>query len=158
MTEGYIQIMIDSLDKKLVILDKIMEINKRQYEVSSAQPFDSQKYDEIMDEKGKLIDEINLLDEGFTSTYDIIKEEINAEPAKYRDKVLLLQELVRKAVDKGVEVEVQEKRNKNSLEASISMTRKELQQKRISRNVALQYYKSSQKINNVDPQLMDKKK
>ena len=38
------------------------------------------------------------------------------------------------------------------------MARKELQQKRISRNVALQYYKSSQKINNVDPQLMDKKK
>lgn len=158
MTEGYIQIMIDSLDKKLVLLDKIMEINKRQYEVSSVQPFDSQKYDEIMDEKGKLIDEINSLDEGFTSTYDIIKGEINAEPSKYRDKVLLLQELVRKAVDKGVEVEVQEKRNKNSLEASISMARKELQQKRISRNVALQYYKSSQKINNVDPQLMDKKK
>ncbi len=158
MTEGYIQIMIDSLDKKLVLLDKIMEINKRQYEVSSVQPFDSQKYDEIMDEKGKLIDEINSLDEGFTSTYDIIKDEINAEPAKYRDKVLILQELVRKAVDKGVEVEVQEKRNRNSLEASISMTRKELQQKRISRNVALQYYKSSQKINNVDPQLMDKKK
>lgn len=158
MTEDYIQIMIESLEKKLAVLDMVAELNKRQLEVSSAQPFDTEKYDEIMEEKGRLIDEINTLDEGFTSTYDLVKDEVNANPALYRDMVLKLQELVRKAVDKGVEVEVQEKRNKNSLEVSIAMSRKVLRQKRVSQNVALQYYKSSQKINNVDPQLMDKKK
>ena len=158
MTEDYIQIMIESLEKKLAVLDRVAELNTRQIEASSAQPFDTEKYDEIMEEKGRLIDEINTLDEGFTSTYDLVKDEVNANPAPYRDMVLKLQELVRKAVDKGVEVEVQEKRNKNSLEASIAMSRKALRQKRVSQNVALQYYKSSQKINNVDPQLMDKKK
>ncbi len=158
MTEDYIQIMIESLEKKLAVLDRVAELNTRQLEASSVQPFDTEKYDEIMEEKGRLIDEINTLDEGFTSTYDLVKDEVNANPALYRDKVLKLQELVRKAVDKGVEVEVQEKRNKNSLEASIAMSRKALRQKRVSQNVALQYYKSSQKINNVDPQLMDKKK
>ena len=158
MTEDYIQIMIESLEKKLAVLDRVAELNTRQLEASSAQPFDTEKYDEIMEEKGRLIDEINALDEGFTSTYDLVKDEVNANPALYRDMVLKLQELVRKAVDKGVEVEVQEKRNKNSLEASIAMSRKALRQKRVSQNVALQYYKSSQKINNVDPQLMDKKK
>lgn len=158
MTEDYIQIMIESLEKKLAVLDRVAELNTRQFEASSAQPFDTEKYDEIMEEKGRLIDEINTLDEGFTSTYDLVKDEVNANPALYRDMVLKLQELVRKAVDKGVEVEVQEKRNKNSLAASIAMSRKALRQKRISQNAALQYYKSSQKINNVDPQLMDKKK
>ena len=158
MTEDYIQIMIESLEKKLAVLDRVAELNTRQLEASSVQPFDTEKYDEIMEEKGRLIDEINTLDEGFTSTYDLVKDEVNANPAPYRDMVLKLQELVRKAVDKGVEVEVQEKRNKNSLEASIAMSRKALRQKRVSQNVALQYYKSSQKINNVDPQLMDKKK
>ncbi len=158
MTEDYIQIMIESLEKKLTVLDKIAEVNKRQYEVSSAQPFDTEQYDEVMDEKGKLIDEVNSLDEGFTSIYELVRDEVNANPAQYRDMVLKLQELVRKAVDKGVEIEVQEKRNKNSLEASMALSRKALRQKRVSQNVALQYYKSSQKINNVDPQLMDKKK
>lgn len=158
MTEDYIQIMIESLEKKLSVLEEIAKLNKRQFEASSVQPFDTEKYDEIMEEKGRLIDKINALDEGFTSTYDLIKEEVNAAPELYRDKVLQLQKLVREAVDRGIEIEVQEKRNKNSLEASIAMSRKALRQKRVSQSVALQYYKSSQKINNIDPQLMDKKK
>lgn len=158
MTEDYIQIMIESLEKKIAVLDKISEINKRQYEVSSEQPFDLQKYDKIMNEKGKLIEEINSLDEGFTSTYDLVREEVTSDPSKYRDKIMLLQDMVRKAVDKGVAVEAQEKRNKTSMEASIAMKRREFRQRKVSQNAALKYYKAAQKINSVDPQLMDKKK
>lgn len=158
MTEDYIQIMLESLEKKIAVLDKISEINKRQYEASSEQPFDLQKYDKIMNEKGKLIEEINSLDEGFTSTYELVREEVTSDPSKYRDKIMLLQDMVRKAVDKGVAVEAQEKRNKTSMEASIAMKRREFRQRKVSQNAALKYYKAAQKINSVDPQLMDKKK
>lgn len=158
MTEGYIQIMIECIEKKLDVLDKVMELNKRQFEASSAQPFDLEKYDAIMDEKGELINELDRLDQGFTSTYELVKDDVKANPEEYRDKVLQLQELVRKAIDKGVEVEVQEKRNRNSLEATMVIQRKELRQKRVSQSAALKYYKAASKINSVDPQLMDKKK
>lgn len=158
MTEDYIQIMIESLEKKIIILDKVSEINKRQYETSSEQPFDLQKYDKIMSEKGKLIEEINSLDEGFTSTYELIRDDISADPSKYRDKIVQLQDMVRRAVEKGVAVEAQEKRNKTSMEASIAAKRKEFRQRRVSQNAALKYYKAAQRINSVDPQLMDKKK
>ena len=84
MTEGYIQILIESLEKKLVVLDKIIELDKRQLEIATQQPFDMLVYDKSMDEKGVLIDEINRLDEGFTSTYERIKDEVQANPDKYR--------------------------------------------------------------------------
>ena len=158
MTQDYLQVMIESIEKKLEVLDRIGEINKRQYEASASNPFDVEEYDRIMETKSSLIDELERLDEGFTSTYDLVKDDVKADPARYRDKVLKLQELVRKAIDKGVEVDVQEKRNKTSLDAAMSMQRKELKQKRVSQSAALRYYKAASKINSVDPQLMDRKK
>ncbi len=158
MTENYIQIMAESLEKKLEVLDRITEVNKRQLECSTAQSFDEEAYDEIMDEKGGLIDEMNRLDDGFTSTYELIREEVQENPEKYRDGVLKLQGLVRQAVEKAVSVEAQEKRNKAAMEAALSMKRQEIKRSRLSTSAAVKYYNAVSKINQVDPQLMDKKK
>lgn len=158
MTEGYLQIMIESLEKKIVVLDQIMELNGKQAEISAHQPMDMEAYDKTMDEKGKLIDEINKLDDGFTSTYELVKDVVQQEPGKYRDKVLKMQELIRVAVEKGVTIEAQEKRNRSALETVFRMKRTEIKQMKRSNTAALKYYKSMSKINEVDPQLMDKKK
>lgn len=158
MTEGYLQIMIESLEKKIVVLDKIIELDKRQIEIATARPFDMQAYDKSMDEKGELIDEINRLDAGFTSTYEIVKAEVQGNPAKYREKVLVLQDLIREAVEKGAKIEVQEKRNKNAMELALSTKRQEIRQVKISSSAASKYYKAMSRINDVDPQLMDRKK
>ncbi len=158
MTEGYLQIMIESLEKKIVVLDQIMELNGKQAEISAHQPMDMEAYDKTMDEKGKLIDEINKLDDGFTSTYELVKDVVQQEPGKYRDKVLKMQELIRVAVEKGVTIEAQEKRNRSALETVFRMKRTEIRQMKRSNTAALKYYKSMSKINEVDPQLMDKKK
>jgi hypothetical protein len=116
------------------------------------------KYDKIMDEKSELIDELNRLDEGFTSTYELVRVEVQTHPDEYRESVLRLQELVGKVVDKGVSVEAQEKRNKASMEAAVSSKRKEYKQRKISASAAMKYYKAVSKINNIDPQLLDRKK
>jgi hypothetical protein len=150
--------MIESLEKKLEVLDEITEINKRQYDCSVAQPFDMEKYDNIMEEKGKLIDKLDRLDEGFTSTYDIVRDEVQNNPSQYRESILRMQELVKQAIDKGVSVEAQEKRNKTMMEAAVSIKHRELKNRRISKEVALKYYQTVSKINHIDPQLIDRKK
>lgn len=158
MTEGYLQIMIESLEKKIVVLDQVMELNARQAEVSAHQPMDMEAYDTTMEEKGKLIDEINKLDDGFSSTYELVKDEVQKNPETYRTKVLEMQELIRIAVEKGVTIEAQEKRNRSALETVFRMKRQEIKQLKVSNTAALKYYKSMSRINEVDPQLMDKKK
>lgn len=158
MTEGYLQIMIESLEKKSQVLDKIIELNKVQAELSAHQPMDMQAYDKSMDDKGGLIDEINRLDDGFTSTYELVKDAVQAEPGRYREQVLVLQELIRAAVDKGMTIETQEKRNKAALETVFRMKRQEIKQMKVSNTAAVKYYKAMSRINTVDPQLMDRKK
>ena len=39
MTENYLQILTESLEKKLDVLDRISEVNKRQFEVFDEKTF-----------------------------------------------------------------------------------------------------------------------
>lgn len=158
MTENYLQIMTESLEKKLEVLDKVYELNKRQLASSSKRPFDTEVYDAIMDEKGELIDELNRLDDGFTSTYELVREEVQRNPDKYREKVQVMQELVREAVARGVSIEAQEQRNKASMEAALTSKRQEIRERRVTASAATKYYSAVSKLNTVDPQLMDSKK
>ena len=119
---------------------------------------DMEAYDEVVEAKDKLVDEINKLDDGFSSTYELIGDEVKNHPQQYREQVQKLQELIRDAVDKGVTIEAQEKRNKAALEAVFRMKRQEIRQMKVSTSAATKYYKSMSRINNIDPQVMDKKK
>lgn len=158
MTEGYLQILIESLEKKIIVLDQIIDMDKRQAEISAHQPMDMEAYDEVVEEKDKLVDEINRLDDGFSSTYELIGDEVKNHSQQYREQVLKLQELIRAAVDRGVTIEAQEKRNRAALENVFRMKRQEIKKLKTSASAATRYYKSMSRINDIDPQLMDKKK
>ncbi len=117
-----------------------------------------EKYDKSIDEKGALIDELDRLDDGFTSTYERVRDEVQANPKAYAEKVQRMQDLIRMAVDKGMAVEAQEQRGKQAMKSAIASKRKEIRSMKVSSEAATKYYKSMSKINNVDPQLMDRKK
>lgn len=158
MTEQYLQIMIESLEKKIQVMDKVIELDKRQFDLSVLQPVDMEAYDATMDEKGLLIDELNKLDDGFTNTYELVKNEVQTNPQKYKDKVLVMQELIRQAVEKSVTIQAQEKRNKQAIQNVFAKKRQEINRRKVSSAAATKYYKAMSRINDIDPQLMDKKK
>ena len=158
MTEDYIQIMIESLEKKNHVLDKVMELDKKQLEIAMRSPFDMEAYDKTMQEKGNLIEQLEKLDDGFTQTYERIRDEVQTNPERYKEQVLEMQELIRTAIDKGVSVEAQEQRNKQVVERAIQGKRREIKAMKVSNAAAAKYYKAMSKINDVDPQLMDRKK
>lgn len=156
MTEDYLQILEECLKKKMDVLDQIIVLDGKQYEISSHQPMDFEAYDQTMEEKGKLIDEVLRLDEGFTTTFEHVKEDLLSHKDIYAKKIAALQELIRATTDKSVTIEAQEQRNKTSMEAGLQMKRNEIRQMKKSTSAALQYYKAMSRINDVDPQLMDK--
>lgn len=158
MTEDYLQIMIESLEKKVSILDEIIELEKRQLELAGKDPSDLKAYDASVDEKGRLIDELGRLDDGFTATYERVKDEVQANPEQYREQVHAMQELIRAAVEKKVTIEAQEQRNKQAMRNMLGTKRREIRQVQVSSSAASKYYKAMSQINDIDPQLMDRKK
>lgn len=68
--ESQLTILSESLDRKLEVLQKIQEYNKRQEEVFSAEKVDIRQFDAAVEEKQHLIDEVVRLDDGFEILYE----------------------------------------------------------------------------------------
>ena len=61
--ENYLNILAESLDKKIKLLEKIQDYNKCQEEAFSSSKIKLEDFDRAIEEKGNLIEEINRLDE-----------------------------------------------------------------------------------------------
>lgn len=158
MTEGYLQVLIESLEKKDDLLDKILELDQKQFKLLTESPTNMEAIDESMDVKGKYIEELEKLDDGFATTFEIIRDEVKSNPSAYSEYIKRLQELIRSTVDKSVSVNVLEKRNKSAVDMVFQRKRTEIRQVKKSSAVASRYYKEMSRIDNINPQLMDRKK
>lgn len=76
MTEKYLNIMEESLEKKLQILEGIQGYNLRQQEILQAQEVELEQFDECVDRKGELIEELTALDSGFEALYENLSKEL----------------------------------------------------------------------------------
>ena len=63
MTTNYLQMMIDSLNKKKKILTRIIELNEEQDAILSEPVLDDATFDSNMKAKGDCIDGLDRLDE-----------------------------------------------------------------------------------------------
>lgn len=154
--DNYLNILKDSLIKKEVILTNLITKSEKQAEIVKADQVDWEEFTRIVEEKGLLIDEIMKLDDGFESMYAKIKEGLEENKEKYKDIIVTIQSLVKSVTEKSANLQAIEYRNKSVIEAAFANTRKEIKQSKIGQKAAADYYNKMNKINTIDPQLMDK--
>ncbi len=158
MTNQYLTILIESLQKKLKVLDEIQGYNEKQYQMFKDNQVSLEEFDGYVDEKGKLIEKLSKLDEGFEMIYDKIAEEVIGNKEKYASQIRVLQQLIREVTDKSVSIQAQEARNKSAVEQYFRREKQEVGQKKRSASAALNYYKNMSNTGVVAPQFMDRKK
>ena len=158
MIENQLQILKESLEQKLQILQALSEKSQAQSEMIADETSTLAMIDENMDEKGVLIERLTKLDRGFEALYDDIKNEMIAHKDKYLPAIGELQTLIARITECSVSIEAIEARNKAAMEARFRRERRELHHQRKATNVAYHYYETSRNIKNVEPQFMDKKK
>ena len=155
---SYIEILQRSLEKKSLVLDKIMEENRNMAVVAQAERFNPDKFDEIFDRKDALIRELNELDVGFRTVYAHVKEELANNKEEHKEEIANLQRLIKEVTDKSVAIQVEEKRNQNALNNRMDTFKKELCQTKNTRKIMANYFNNMTGRNVVEPQFMDKKK
>lgn len=158
MTNQYLTILIESLQKKLKVLDEIQGYNEKQYQMFKDNQVSLEEFDGYVDEKGKLIEKLSKLDEGFEMIYDKIAEEIIGNKEKYASQIRVLQQLIREVTDKSVSIQAQEARNKDAVEQYFRREKRDVNQKKRSASAAMNYYKNMSNTSVVAPQFMDQKK
>lgn len=155
--KSYIDMMIDSLKKKIVLLERISEFNDMQKQAVAADSFDADDFDGLMEEKNKLIVEINKLDDGFETIYDRIKEELQQNKAAYADEIKVMQECIGRIVGLTSSIEAEEKRIRADVEKQFSKLKQNIKETRKNSAAVSSYYKTMTKVD-TEPQFMDRKK
>ncbi len=156
--ENYLNVLEESLQKKIRVLNKIQDYNLKQQEIFQSDAVNMDEFDQYVEEKGELIDELNRLDDGFEILYANLSRQLQEDRTRYAAQIRTLQELVKQVTDLGVTVQTQEARNKKLIEDYFRKSREQIRQGRRSSQVAYDYYKNMSNSRFVPPQFMDDKK
>ncbi len=153
-----LQLLIETLERKERILQKILDKSKIQLEITEQEFLDAECFDQLVDDKEVLLEEMAKLDEGFDRTYERIRDELLQHKDEYKKEIALLQKLIAKGVDLGAQISATEGRTKDKLAGSLKRTKKELAKKRVSSKIATDYYKTTNNLKHIDSLFLDKKK
>ena len=143
--ENYLSVLEEALRKKVVILDKIQVYNEKQCDCFSMENVDIEGFDAAIEEKGKLIEELTKLDEGFEIIYANLSGALKQNMGKNGAQIKVLQELIQSVTEKSMTIQAQEARNKSLIEAYFSREKKQIKEGRVNSKVAYGYYKSLDK-------------
>ena len=126
--ENQLIILSESLDKKLEVLQKIQDYNKRQEEIFSAENVDMSLFDDAVEEKQRL--------------YEKLARELEGNRERYAAQIRELQQKVSRVTELSVTVQAQEARNKKLIENYFAKERAGIGQRRKNAKSAYDYYKS----------------
>lgn len=158
MDENYVQVLIDTINKKEETLRKVLEITLEQEQISKEEVYDSDRMEKTLNEKEIQISRLNYLDEGFQSVYDRISSEIRNHIDEYKDDIAILQEKIRICTELGNSIRVLEDRNRNRFSQLFSKTKKEYSASKNKANVAQNYFKTMNNSKVMNAYFVDKKK
>lgn len=156
--KNYVQILVESLQKKVHLLDQIMEKSQEQHGILRVEPMDMDAFEKFTIEKTTYIEDLDKLDIGFEILYERIKEVLRIHKADYAKEILQLQGLISIITDKSVAIQTMELRNKEAIEKYFSYARKRLRTSKNASMAANNYYKNMNRVNRIDSQLLDTKK
>lgn len=156
-TQNYLQILEESLNRKITILDELEKLTMSQREIVQADDFDDEEFNTNVEQKAALIRELEKLDRGFQILFDNVKKQLDENRAQYAEEIRRLQELVKGIMDRSTELQVMEARNKDMIKSRFAALKKEARTIKKSREMAANYYKTMNNISS-EPYFMDKKK
>lgn len=158
MANEYMQMLADSMVKKSELLTQLIDKTHTQKEVVSAPEVDWDAFDNIVEEKGNLIEELAKLDDGFETLYERIKEELSVNKATYKTEIAAMQVMIKEVTDKSTELQAMEHRNKSLIEQRFAESKQAIKQSKMGSKGAMEYYQRMNNLKNMDSHLMDKKR
>lgn len=155
---SYIAILISGLEKKLSLLDKIVEENERQLDIlkdANSLPEDLRRSVEI---KSDLIEDIDELDVGFEEVFSRVKDTLDKDRSSYAPDISKMQSLIRQITDRVAQISSQEIRNKDTAQDKFTYIKDQIVKVAKSQKAVNQYYRNMMKTSYTDAQFMDDKK
>ena len=126
MKNSYVNLLIESLEDKIEVLDEIIKTDAEQERILKASEVDLDELRDNQEKIGELASRLDKLNDGFESVYSKVRTELRDHTDQYRDEIKKMQELITLITDKTVRIEAEQSRNKASAGRFFKDKRKEL--------------------------------
>lgn len=158
MQEQYLEILVQSMKKKLDVLYEIQAMNEEQRILLMDDNLPPEDFEKNIQKKSELIYQLDILDNGFDEVYQRVRVQLRENQSLYREQIGLLQSLIRDVTAAGSQVQAQEQRNYDLAVNKFTSLKKQIREVKTSYKAVSQYYQNMMKLNFIDPQFMDNKK
>lgn len=135
----YIFMMVDSLKRKVSILREIQSKTKEQEQLLKSQELDEDRFFTLIENKGRLIEEIEEMDFGFDALFKRVEDEIRADKKEYADEILKMKECIKELTDLNVSIQALEHQNEQHFKVYLANSRQEIKDFNVNQRTASTY-------------------
>ncbi len=154
----YINILKDTLKKKIYLLDVLLTETLSQEEYLSLKHMDIDEFEKAVIRKEPLIEQLNKLDDGFELIFENFGKVIKENKNLYQKDILEIQEYIRQVMQKSTLLQGKEKSNKVKLENYLSNRKMEVRKFKANNQAVSNYYKNMADSYQGEAIFLDKKK
>lgn len=154
----YLDILIRSLRKKLVLLNRIAVLNQEQRELLQDEHMEPDAFDRNVRDKDDLISQIVTLDNGFDEVYAHIKDLMERDHSAYEDQLEQMRELIRQIMAKDASVRADEQRNYELAQRKFASVKSKVRELKANRKMVNSYYQTMMRQTAGDSMFLDNKK
>lgn len=154
----YLDVLIQSLRKKLVLLNRIAILSQEQRELLQDEDMTPEAFDLNVRDKDELVQQIVSLDAGFDEVYAHIKDLMERDHALYEDQLQQMRELIRLIMAKDASIRAEEKRNYELAQRKFATIKSKVREMKANRKMVNSYYKSMMRQNPGESMFLDNKK
>lgn len=140
--DNSLAVLSESLDLKIDVLKSIQRFNDVQAKAFQEDEADMESFDDAIEEKGRLIERLEELDNGFEVLYGNISELLKRDKEKYSDQIREIQGKITEITELSVSIQAAEARNKKLVEEYFSKQRSSIKSSRLGSKAAFDYYKN----------------
>ena len=155
---SYIEILKQSLTKKIELLDTIMALNVLQKDMLENPDLDPDELEENLNRKADLVEQLSKLDDGFGQVYDRVRTELMENRAAYAEDIAQMKQDITAIMDKSTAIQSQEKRNQLLMQQKFTSVKKQIKEVKKSRQAVNSYYRNMMQMGTPDSTFLDDKK
>ena len=138
----YINILNDTLRKKETVLRDLTDATGRQSALLDEPELDVEAFDKIVEEKEKLLEKLESLDEGFMNLYEKVREVLAEDAVSYAGQVKETQQLVKTQTELSTSLQAAEERNRSKMTLHLSRGHQKIKDFKVNSKTAAAYYKN----------------
>lgn len=155
---SYIEILKQSLTKKIELLDTIMALNVLQKDMLENPDLDPDELEENLNRKADLVEQLSKLDDGFSQIYDRVRVDLTENRGAYSEDIAQMKRDITAIMDKSTAIQSQEKRNQVLMQQKFTSVKKQIKEVKKSRQAVNSYYRNMMKMGTPEAAFLDNKK